>query len=75
MGFHPPRNNTFGQVAGVGLKGLEGPGLQGLDVLIIDGSGFGEDLVCAHRRKQLGFSDALRPLLAQLSPVLPQVGH
>ena len=75
MSFHPPWNNTFGQVAGIGLQGLEGPGLQGFDILIIDGGGLGEDLVCAHCCEQLGFSDAARPLLAQLSPVLPQVGH
>src|SRR2546425_4095239 len=73
--LHAPRNDALGQVPGVGLQRLERPGLEGLDIVVVYRGRLGEDLFLRHRRQQLRLGDALRPLLSQLGPVLPQVRH
>src|SRR5437762_6156503 len=75
VGFHSPRNDALRQAAGVGFQRLDRPGLQGLQVVVVDGRGFGENLIRRHRGQQLGLSNAPGPLLTELSTVLSQVGY
>src|SRR5216117_2386942 len=68
--FHPPRNDALGQIAGISFQRLDRPGLKGLQVVVVDGRGFRENLIRRHGGQQLGFGDAPRPLLAQLGTIL-----
>src|SRR3989449_7121722 len=69
------RDDALRQVARVRLEGLERPGLERLDVVVVHRRRFREDLFFGHRGEQLGLGDTTGPLLAQLRTVLPQVGH
>src|SRR5438093_1281694 len=70
----PPRNDALRQIAGVGFQRLDRSGLQSLQVVVVDGRGFGENLIRRHRGQQLGLSNAPGPLLTELGTVLSQVG-
>ena len=67
------RDDPLGQVARVVLQGLDAARLEHLDVVVVDRGRLGEDLLVGHRGQQLRLGDALRPLLAQLRAVVPQV--
>ena len=67
------RDDPLGQVARVGLERLDAARLEGIDVVVVDGSDLGEDLLRRHHAKQLGVGDPPDPFLSQLRPVLPQV--
>ena len=75
MRLDAPRDDALRQVARVRLEGLERPGLERLDVVVVHRRRFREDLFFGHRGEQLGLGDTTGPLLAQLRTVLPQVGH
>jgi len=49
--LHAARHDALGQLSSVGLHRLEGAGLQGIEVVVVDGRRFHEDLVLAHRRE------------------------
>ena len=58
------RDDALGQVARVGLKGLDRTGFEGPEVVVIDGTDLGEDFVVGHRSQEAGAHDAACPLLA-----------
>ena len=51
VGFNPPGDDAFGEVAGIRLQRFEGPGLQRLNVVIVNGRGLRENFILAHRRQ------------------------
>ena len=51
------------------------PGLQRVDVVVVDLGRLGEDLLVGHHAQELRLADAPRPFLPQLGAVLAQVGH
>ena len=61
VGLDPPRDDPLGQVAGVMAQLLDAPGLQDLDVVVVHGSGLGEDLLLGHRRQQVRVVDPAAP--------------
>src|SRR6478609_226463 len=73
VGFHAPRDDPFGQVAGVVLEGLDAARFQDFDIVVVDGRGLGEDLLVGHRGEQVRVGDPAGPFLAQVRAVLPQV--
>ena len=66
-------DDALRQVLGVRLQRLQCPGLQGLEVAVVDRRGFGEDLILRHGRQQMGLDDPADPFLAQLRPILYEV--
>ena len=73
VGLNASRDDALGQILGVGLKGLERSGLERLDIAVVDGCRFREDLVLGHGREQPPLGDAPDPLLAQLRTVFPEM--
>ena len=73
--FHAPRDDTLGQVPGVGLQGGDAAGFQNLKVMVVRGRRFRKNLHLAHGREQLRLANAPGPFLAELGAVRPQVRH
>jgi len=49
VGLNPPRDDPFGQVAGVVLERFDVASFQDFDVIVVHRSGLGEDLLIGHR--------------------------
>ena len=74
VGLDAARDDALGQVARVVLQGLDGAGLEHLDVVVVDGGGLGEDLLLGQRGEEPRLADAARPFLAQVGAVVAEVG-
>ena len=74
MRLDATRDDALRELASVRLEGLDAPGLQGVDVVVVDLGRLGEDLLVGHDPQELGVADAPRPLLAKFGAVVAQVG-
>src|SRR4051812_40138530 len=61
------------QCARVRAQRLDAPGLERVDVVVVDRRHLGEDLLRAHHPQELGVRDPLHPRLEKLGAVLAQV--
>src|SRR5215471_562583 len=75
IGLYSSRDDAFGQVAGVCLQRLKRSALQRLNVVVVDGGCFREDLFLAHHGQQFRLGDATGPFFPELRAVLAQVRH
>ena len=75
VGLDPTGDDPLRELAGVRLQVLDAPGLQRVDVVVVDLGRLGEDLLVGHHAQQFGLADASGPLLAQVAAVLAQVRH